>query len=396
MFQRTPIVSVVIPVYRSEKVLARALGSLLSQTFRDWEAVIVDDGSPEASWGVVQAYTWLDPRIRAVRRDHRGVCAARNAGIAEARGEFLLFLDADDWLENDALSILIEACETARLIATAGKVRYVLPDGTPTEWSGGVELNSSLFEAVHGSNGVCVPSAILLRRSVIDDIGLFDTTLVHCGDWDMWARIGRHVGLTGHVDQAVTAYRMSPGSLSRNPRTLLRDAMTVMRRVHSPDSRVLRPNPRWLPGADAAELNSRIAHFAVHSAGLAAAHGSFERVEPVLDSVANWPPLDAGRSAEFVFYALCFSRCRGPESFREIWPEVAACVGTLFNDLETRTATGGLSDELWRELENCARGNLPIPIPVDDSHVPPAPVRHNGWETYEEDALLALARRGSL
>jgi hypothetical protein len=395
MFQRAPIVSVVIPAYRCEQILARALGSLLAQTFREWEAVIVDDGSPEASWGVIQAYTWLDPRIRAIRQEHRGVCATRNAGIAEARGTFLLFLDADDWLEDDALNVLVQACENNGWVASIGGVDYALPDGTMTEWSGGLDAGTSLFEGVFASNGVCVPSAILLRRSLIDQIGMFDPTLIHCGDWDMWARVGRHAGESGRVGQIVTAYRMSPGSLSRNPRTLLRDAITVMRRVHAADPRALQPNARWIHGADARHLDSRIAHFGVYTAALAAAHGNLQRVEGVLDSVSRWPALDVVCCAEFVYYALCFSKCAGPESFRDFWADVAACVGQLFNELQRRSDTAGLSDALWHALEDCAGAKLPIPVPVDDSNDLPVLMRDRGWETYEEGALLALARRGS-
>src|SRR5690348_6349479 len=101
-----PRVSVVIPVFRSEQLLARALGSLLAQNEKQWEAVVVDDGSPESSWRVTQAYAWIDPRIRTIRQAHAGVCATRNAGIAHARGEYLLFLDSDDWLEPGALAHL--------------------------------------------------------------------------------------------------------------------------------------------------------------------------------------------------------------------------------------------------------------------------------------------------
>src|ERR1700677_1527065 len=106
-----PLISVITPVYRSEEILARAVGSLLAQDFRDWEAVIVDDGSPDTSWRVVQAYSWIDPRIRTIRQGHSGACITRNHGIDEARGEYLLFLDADDWMESDALSALYGACD---------------------------------------------------------------------------------------------------------------------------------------------------------------------------------------------------------------------------------------------------------------------------------------------
>jgi glycosyltransferase involved in cell wall biosynthesis len=396
MLQSAPVVSVVIPAYRCEQILARALGSLLAQSLGNWEAIIVDDGSPDASWGVMQAYTWLDPRIRAIRREHRGVCAARNAGIAEAVGQYLLFLDADDWLESDALAALTSACEHNDWIAAAGGLRYVTQDGTATEWNGGLGLESPLFESLCGSNAISVPSSALVRRAIIEDIGPFDTTLVHCGDWDFWGRVARHRVRGGHVDKIVTCYRMSPGSLSRNPQTLLRDASTVIRRLHAPDPRVRVPHSSYAAGADPEGVVPHIAHFAVYCAALSAASGNSEQVIAVLNSISQWPPLNPVRTAEFAFYGLCFSRCHGPETFRDFWDDVATEIFRLFRELETRTSSRGLARQLWRELERCAGGEL---RPTSSNMPNPAhafrPPAHDGWETYAGDTLLDLARRGS-
>jgi glycosyltransferase involved in cell wall biosynthesis len=396
MDEHDPVVSVVIPAFRCEQVLARALGSLLAQDFRDWEAIIADDGSPDPSWGVMQAYTWLDSRIRAVRCEHRGACAARNSGIAEARGKYLLFLDADDWLENDALRVLVLACETHHWTAAIGGLHYVTQDGTPTDWKGGLNQDAPLFDALCGSNALSVPSCTLVRRSIIDDIGLFDTTLHHCGDWDMWSRLARHRGATGRVDQTVTCYRMSPGSLSRSPKTLLRDATTVLQRLHAPDPRVQHPGLRYANGADSEQLPSRIAHFAVYAAGLAASSGDPHQVSSILDSIAQWPRLNLRRAGEFLFYALCFARCRGPENFREFWDEVASAVRFLVKDLEARSGVRGLAHDLWSEIEICAGTGLAVTTPEPVLSGPQFPARVNDrWETYAGDTLDALARRGS-
>src|SRR5258708_33034734 len=102
----------------------------------------------------MQAYTWLDPRIRAVRQRNGGACAARNSGIAESRGRYLLFLDADDWLEVNALELLIEACDANRWAAAHGGLQYVTKDGTPTDWKGGAHQYASLFDAVCASNAL--------------------------------------------------------------------------------------------------------------------------------------------------------------------------------------------------------------------------------------------------
>lgn len=357
-----PAVSVIIPVFRSEDILARALGSLLSQDLRDWEAIVVDDGSPEASWRVIQAYGWLDPRIRVIRHKHGGVCAARNTGIAESSGAFLLFLDADDWLEPQALSTLVECCRNQNACAAHGGLRYVMPDGSPTDWTGGHAADSPLFESLAQSNVLSVPSCVLLRRSVLDEVGQFDTTLAHCGDWDLWARVARHEGLITHTGQIVTDYRMRPGSLSRNPRTLLRDAMVVLRRIHSPDARVGRPGAGREQGCDREKLACRVAHFAVYASALAAGGGTESAIDPVLDLVQRWTPLDAQQAGHMVFYALCFANCCGPEDAARFWPQVAPGVEHLLDSIQRRTGLEGLADWMWDTIEACG-GSRILPDP---------------------------------
>lgn len=363
-----PIVTIITPVYRSEDILARAVGSLLAQDLKDWELILVDDGSPEQSWRVVQAYSWIDARIRATRQVHGGACIARNTGIAEARGEFLLFLDADDWLEPDALSRLVSACESNRCVAAHGPLRYVTPEGYLTSWEGGFSGPGELFEAICGSNVLSVPSSVLLRRSALSEIGLFDPTLVHCGDWDLWARLARHDGPIGRVEGTITHYRMRPGSLSRSPRTLLRDAMLVLSRTHGPDARVARPKAQWARGADPNQLISRICHFATYTAGLAiCGQDGFDTAGALLDTVPHWAPLSAKRTAEFVFYAMCFAHCCGPEGIATFWPNVVEPLNLLLAELERRSDSPELASQVMQEMNALSPlelASLPLPLPA--------------------------------
>lgn len=395
-----PIVSVITPVYRSEDILARAVGSMLAQTLRDWEMVLVDDGSPEVSWRVVQAYPWIDPRIRAIRQVHGGACIARNTGIAEARGKYLLFLDADDWLETDALSRLTEACESHGWDAAHGPLRYVTPEGSPTTWEGGFNGPGELFDAICCSNVLSVPSSVLLRRSVLSEIGTFDPTLVHCGDWDLWARLARHDGSIGRVDGTITHYRMRPGSLSRSPKTLLRDAMMVLGRTHTPDSRVLRPRPQWATGADPNQLASRICHFATFTAGLAiCGRDGFDAAAGLLNSVPRWVELSARRTAEFIFYAMCFAHCCGPEGVAAFWPNIVEPLHRLLNELESRTHSAGLAARILEEMNafspvEVASLPLPLPEPIEPAHRPLETLPAT-YDTLAYSLLQMLAAQGA-
>ena len=91
-----PLISVIVPVHNGERFLSETLVSALSQTFPDFELIIVDDGSSDRSPRLIEDFLARDARVRAARQLNSGVAAARNRGIAEARGEFIATLDADD------------------------------------------------------------------------------------------------------------------------------------------------------------------------------------------------------------------------------------------------------------------------------------------------------------
>lgn len=102
----TPAISVIVPVYGVEKWVGRAIESVQAQTFEDFELILVDDGSPDNSGAICDAYASRDARIRVIHKENGGAASARNAAIAEARGEYFFFMDADDWCEPAMLEDL--------------------------------------------------------------------------------------------------------------------------------------------------------------------------------------------------------------------------------------------------------------------------------------------------
>src|SRR5258708_7976791 len=91
-------VTVVIPAYNAEATLDQTLQSLRAQTYAAWNAIVVDDGSRDGTFAIAEKIARANPRVRIIRQTNAGESAARNAGLAEATGEWLVFLDADDWL----------------------------------------------------------------------------------------------------------------------------------------------------------------------------------------------------------------------------------------------------------------------------------------------------------
>lgn len=122
------MISIVIPIYRVEEYLAATLDSLLAQTEQDWECILVDDGSPDRSGEVAEAYAAKDCRFRVIHQENAGVSAARNRGIEAARGEFLAFVDGDDCVAPDFLAQMRHAaCEGIDLVFC--EYRRISPEG---------------------------------------------------------------------------------------------------------------------------------------------------------------------------------------------------------------------------------------------------------------------------
>ena len=103
------MVSVIVPIYNVEQYLRRALDSILSQTHKDWEAILVDDGSTDSSGRIAEEYDVCDSRFKVVHKPNGGQSDARNVGLQHASGEFLLFLDADDFLHPQLMTLCLEA-----------------------------------------------------------------------------------------------------------------------------------------------------------------------------------------------------------------------------------------------------------------------------------------------
>lgn len=127
----TPTVSVVVPVYRVEKYLDKCVGSICAQTFADFELILVDDGSPDNCPALCDAWAQKDSRIRVIHQKNGGLSAARNAGIEAALGQYLLFIDSDDYIEPDMLRQLVCAAQRSGAKMTLCNLRYEDELGIP-------------------------------------------------------------------------------------------------------------------------------------------------------------------------------------------------------------------------------------------------------------------------
>ena len=240
-------VSVIIPARNAAETISDALSSLLKQTFPHWEAVVVDDGSTDNTAAVVKRFAQQDGRFRLLTQPQTGVSTARNNGIAEACSDWLLFLDADDWIWPTHLERLTDVLEAdPHLDAACSGWAYVTPDGEQVFGEFGGRIGD-LFSQ-HARYCFSVIHTYLVRRSVVKAVGGFDPALQTCEDWDLWQRIARTGVRFGTVREKLAAYRIRPGSATRNGRQLLADGLPVLTRGHSVDPRIPQRHPVYPQG----------------------------------------------------------------------------------------------------------------------------------------------------
>ena len=171
--EHTPetLVSIVIPTWNRSALLRRALASVRDQTWSHWEALVVDDGSEDDTREVVAALAEEDPRIRLIARPHEGVCAARNAGLAEARGGFIAFLDSDNEWMPGFLETMVRRDDRAR-----PRCGVRVADGDDQGRSALPQPTRSLREILRVANHVDL-NVLVVRSTLMQRIGGFDTDL---------------------------------------------------------------------------------------------------------------------------------------------------------------------------------------------------------------------------
>lgn len=223
-----PLVSVVIPAYNAAWCVRRALDSVLAQTFRDFEVIVVDDGSTDETADVLDDY---DAPVRVVSKPNGGLSSARNAGIRAATGRYVAFLDADDWWLPEKLTRQVELMEDrSELVFCSTAARIEAPDDTSLgEWRCRCDARPTL-EAIFVVNAHVAGSgsAVMVRRTVLARVGGFDERLRSLEDIDMWMRLAAVGGYTC-IDEPLAVIHKRPESMSGNLDVMRASAIRVMR-----------------------------------------------------------------------------------------------------------------------------------------------------------------------
>ncbi|MDQ7827886.1 MAG: glycosyltransferase family 2 protein [Armatimonadota bacterium] len=265
-----PAVSVVLPTYNRAAVLPRAVESTLRQTFPDWELVIVDDGSVDATGAVLQQF--VDGRIRYVRGEHnRGVAAARQVGLTLARAPYVTFLDSDDEYRPEKLAAQVRALRQRGEAVECG-MRLVLPDGRERDLAPVLYRKSpEQFGLV--ARGINLATLLIPREAALAT-GFDEAIRFSMSDWDFVLRLLRRCRVTAVVPQPLVVHYSHRGPRMSTAANLMRGLEYVLAKYEGTE--VLSPRVR-------ARLLHRLAAYCIGRGDLPRARQLLRR------SVASWP-----------------------------------------------------------------------------------------------------------
>jgi len=220
-----PQVSVIIPTYNSAQYLKQAVDSVLAQTYRDFEILVVDDGSTDDTENLMKGY---GAPVRYIRQSNGGVAKARNRGIEESRGEYVAFLDADDtWLPNKLARQMTALRESPQYHVSYSAFILVGPDLKPLSTSYSKRCGTVLEDLLLRGNVVGSICTIVCERSLLSITGGFDPTLSQCADWDLSVRLAALSDFL-YIDEPLVTYRQHGTNMSHNVPLLEKDSIRVL------------------------------------------------------------------------------------------------------------------------------------------------------------------------
>jgi len=235
---RDPLISVIVPAYQAAQFIAATLDSILAQTFRNFELIVVNDGSPDSEdlEKVLEPYR---SRIIYLRQENQGLAGARNTGIRASRGEYIAPLDADDLWDPEHLAAQIAVLEAdpsidmvyadARIFGDVREAGRTVMELSPSRGEVTFERLATHQCTVH----VCV---CLIRREILFRAGLFDPTLRRTEDIDMWLRVAMHGGRICYQRRVLGQYRRRGDSLSSDPVPMIESFLSVLAKTaRAPD-----------------------------------------------------------------------------------------------------------------------------------------------------------------
>jgi glycosyltransferase involved in cell wall biosynthesis len=225
-----PIISIILPIYNGEKTIRDTLKSVLEQTWTDFELVIVDDGSTDATLAAIAEFK--DPRIQVYSYPNAGQATSRNRGISHATGAYIAFIDADDLWTQDKLEMQFAALQNHPEAAVAYSwTDYISESGEFLHPGRHTTANGDVYAELIVSNFLENGSNPLVRADALAHIGGFEASLPPAEDWDLWLRLAQQYAFVC-VPAAQILYRVTVNSSSSNILKQERQCLKVLERAY--------------------------------------------------------------------------------------------------------------------------------------------------------------------
>lgn len=219
-----PLVSVIIPTYNYANFLPTAIESVLNQTYKNFEIIIIDDGSADNTKQVCKEYGL----VKYFYQKNKGLAAARNAGIQKSTGDYLVFLDADDWLEKDALEQNFSVIRNKPDVAFVSGNYYFLRAETNELDAVSVSVTGNHYERLLQSNYIGMHAAVMFQRWIFNEFK-YDETLKTCEDYDLYLAITRKYPVIHH-DKFIATYYFHASGLSHNYKAMIESIKSVLKK----------------------------------------------------------------------------------------------------------------------------------------------------------------------
>lgn len=219
-YREMPLVSIIVPIYNAEKTIDRCINSILNQEYKDFELILLNDGSTDASGLICDAYAEKDKRIRVLHKENTGVSHTRNLGIAMARGEYLQFLDSDDWITPDATRFFVRAAMENQCDMVIADFYRVI--GERVSQKGSIEEEGIMTRVDYAVKMMQKPADFyygvlwnkLYKRSIIENYQLsMDNSISWCEDFMFNLEYVRHTNTIYALKIPVYYYVKTKGSL---------------------------------------------------------------------------------------------------------------------------------------------------------------------------------------
>lgn len=223
-----PRVSVIIPTYNRASLLPRALESVFNQTFRDFELIVVDDGSTDATPDVLKRF---NGKIKYIRQENQGTAAARNRGIQESQGEYIAFLDSDDYWVPEKLEEQVKVLDAHKNIGIVYARMPIINEKGERVGTKPAGVSGKNFKELIEYWGDLPNSTVMTRRECFDKAGLFDTSLETMQDIDMWLRIARFYELYEIENKVLAYYYRHDNQITRNRLKVYRGRVAIFKKI---------------------------------------------------------------------------------------------------------------------------------------------------------------------